>query len=327
MSNLLFTCNAILPIVLIILLGYYLKKLNFFNENFFKTANKLVFTIFIPFLLFYNIYNIESFENINWSFMIFVVISLILLFGIGLGIVAVFVKDNRQKGVILQCAFRSNYAIIGIPLATQLGANETAIAVASITSAFCVPMFNILGVIALSIYTEERHIDIKKIMLKIIKNPLIIGVTLGLLAYGIRILFQNNDIDFTIQNNLSFLYSSIASVAGLATPLALILLGGEFTFKAISKLKFQIILGTSMRVILVPTLALITAYLLGYRENEFPTLIALFGTPCAVSSVAMAAQMNADDELAGQLVVWTTIISIISLFIIIMICNSCSLFG
>ncbi len=327
MSNLLFTCNAILPIVLVILLGYYLKKLKFFNENFFKIANKLVFTVFIPFLLFYNIYNIDSFENINWSFMLYVSLSLILLFLIGLVIVAVFVKDYKQKGVVLQCAFRSNYAIIGIPLATQLGASETAIAVASITSAFCVPIFNILGVIALSIYADDSKIDFKKILIKILKNPLIIGVSIGLAVCGIRILLQNNDIDFTIKDNLTFLYTSISSVASLATPLALILLGGGFTFKAISKLKFQIILGTSMRVVLVPVLALIMAYLLGYRENEFPTLIALFGTPCAVSSVAMAKQMNADDELAGQLVVWTTIISIISLFIIILICNSGGLFG
>ncbi|MDD6226995.1 MAG: AEC family transporter, partial [Bacilli bacterium] len=68
-------------------------------------------------------------------------------------------------------------------------------------------------------------------------------------------------------------------------------------------------------------------YFIGFRGNEFPALIALFGTPVAVSSAPMSAEMGNDDELAGQLVVWTSIFSASSLFVMILICAQIGIFA
>ncbi len=325
MANLWFTTNAVLPIILTVLVGYILKKVKFFNEGFLKTANKLCFMVLIPILLFYNIYSIKSFDQINWWFILFISVVIILLFLIGLLAVTLFVKDPKQKGVILQCTFRSNYAIIGIPLATQLGGvGSQAAIVASLVAAFSIPLFNMFAVISLSIFSDDENakIDYLDILKKIAKNPLILGVFSGLIVFGIRMILQSLNIGFTIKEDIPFLFETIKNLATISTPLALLVLGGQFTFEAIGKLKKQIIMGTVLRTLFVPTVCLISAFLFGFREIEFPALIALFGTPVAVSSVAMAQQMNADDELAGQLVVWTTISSAFTLFIIIMICKT-----
>ncbi len=330
-----FACNAILPIVLLVFFGYLLKKIHLVNEEFLEKANTLCFKVCIPFMLFFNIAFIDksAFDNINLNLILYGVLSILALFFIGLLIVILFVKDNKQKGVVLQCLFRSNYALIGLPLCEFLAPEaikSECLGIASIMAAISVPLFNILAVIALSIFDKDENnkVDVLKILKKIITNPLIIGVVTGLLILGLRMILVSNGINAT-KANLSdnFVYDFINMVQRLATPLALIVLGGRFKFYSIKKLAPQIALGTILRTIFVPAICLTIAYLLGFRQVEFPTLIALFSTPVAVSSVPMAQEMKQDAELAGQLVVWTSIISIISLFVIVMICCSINIFS
>ena len=156
LDKLLFTCNAVLPLILVILLGYVIKRIKLLPDEFFKAANKLCFRIRLPVLLFYNIYNVESLSDVikYWKVILFSAIGIASLFFIGLIIALLFIKDNRQKGVVLQSAFRSNYAYIGIPLAASLATGEFAsdvVGLASIVSVVSVPMFNILAIVALSI--------------------------------------------------------------------------------------------------------------------------------------------------------------------------------
>ena len=105
---------------------------------------------------------------------------------------------------------------------------------------------------------------------------------------------------------------------GLATPLALIILGVQFEFSAISELKKEIVFGTIIRTVIVPVLGLGIA-LLFFRERftgaHFAAFVALFATPLAVSTVPMTQEMKGDTALAGQLVVWTTLLSGITIFI------------
>lgn len=330
----LFTCNAVLPIVLIVLFGYFLRSRNIFSDDFLDKANKFCFKILIPILLFYNVGFIdkEAFLNIDWMFILYAVIAIVVLFFIGLGIVILFVKDPKQKGVVLQSIFRSNYAIIGIPLCEFLAPSaikDTCVGLGSIMAAISIPLFNSLAVISLSIFKEnkEEKVSISKTLKNIVTNPLIIGVALGLVLLGIRLLCIENNIDLSkdaISGN--FLYKAIENVKNIASPLALLVLGGKFKFSSVKRLAPQIIIGTVMRNFVVPAACLLIGYALGFREVEFPTLIALFATPVAVSSVPMAFEMKQDGELAGQFVVWTSLVSVFSLFITIMICCYAGIF-
>lgn len=329
MKNLLFTLNAILPILLPILLGYFLKRLHFFKEGFLTEANKLVFKVLIPILLFSNLY-LADLSEINWAFVGFSALAIIVLFFIGL-IVVIFFKDRRQKGVILQAAFRSNYAIIGIPLAAMLGGPE-AQAEASVVAAVSVPLFNILAVIALSLYVHEdgTKVSIKEVLMNIIKNPLIIGVACGLVVCGINMLINLNggDVEGFLYEYLKFIPDTISSLGKVSTPLALIVLGGRFEFAAVKSLWKQLTVSVTLRLVITPLVFLLIAYAIGFRgSTQFAILISLFATPIAVSSVPMAAQMGQDEELAGQIVVWTSAISAFTLFIIIFICAQVGIFA
>jgi len=331
MDTLLFALNAILPIILLILFGYFLKTKNFLEEAWFKKGNKFVFNVCLPCTLFINVYNIESFTSINWSVVIYSELAIISIFFLGVLLVKFLIPDRKQKGVILQCIFRSNFAIIGLPLAESLGGPK-GMSIASVLTAFSIPTFNILAVIALTMYIQEgdgHKINITDTIKKIAHNPLIIGVVCGLIILGIRSLLPvtvDGSPVFTLSGNVPFLYSAINNLAKISSPLALIILGGLFNFSAVRKLKKQIIVGVLSRVVVVPftvlglsvLLSLYTS-LLNFDATVYPALLALFGSPVAVSSAIMAQEMDNDGVLAGQLVVWTSILSIFTLFVAILL--------
>lgn len=335
MDNLIFTLNAILPIIFCILIGYCLKLLKIFPDSFWPTLNKICFRLFLPLLLFKNIYDIGNIRDVAtyWKIILYCVSATIVFFIIGLIIVKLFIPEDKQKGVVLQCVFRSNYAIIGIGLIELLAdGNATAKGIGAVISAVSIPLFNILAIISLSIFVKDEEGNrqsAKEIFIKICKNPLIIAVLTGLVFLSIKSLIINykdveNSSNIFLENkNVKFIYTTIKWLAQCASPCALVALGGAFTFSAVARLKKQIIIGTSLRIVFVPAVGLIVAYALGFGNIKyFPALIALFGTPVAVSSVPMASEMDNDSELAGQLVVWCSILSAITLFIIILISSA-----
>lgn len=315
--------NAVLPIILLILLGYILKQKKFLTEDFVKTGNKFVFKVCLPCMLFINVYDIESFTSIRWDIVIYCVIVILVIFVLGLISSILTTKVPERRGVILQCTFRSNFAIIGLSLASALGGEE-AMAVAAVISAFTIPVYNILAVIALTVFLGgSGKGSIKTILVNVAKNPLIIGVVLGLAALGIRSWQVNTfgEVAFSLKDDLYFLYKAVSNLKAIASPLALVVLGGQFTFSAVKGLLKEIAVGTAWRIVITPLIGIGCAVLLtrftgliAFGPNEYPALIALFGSPVAVSSAVMAGSMHNDEQLATQLVVWTSLCSIVTIF-------------
>ena len=315
MEDLIFALNAVLPIILMIAVGYFLKRIKLLTEDTAKKLNTLVFRVFLPIMLFLNVYKIQSFSDIDFTFVFYAVGITILLFLIGIPIMHVLFKDNRQRSVMLQGIFRANYALVGIPLAESLFGVEGSI-MASLLSAFVVPVFNILAVICLTIYSAgDKKPSFSGVIKGIAKNPLIQGIFCGLIALGIRAVFVNCGVEFRLVN-ITPIYKTLQNLSSVATPLSLLVLGARFEISAIPHLKKHIIIGTVSRVVIVPLLGISVAILLNrFSGAQFASFVACFCTPVAVSSVPMSQEMGADADLMGQLVVWTTVFSAFSIFI------------
>lgn len=329
MESFLFALNAVSPIVIMMVLGYILKTLKFFDLDFIKTANKMVFRVLLPAMLFLNIYKIESLGTVDLGYVLYALVAVVVVFLAAGGAVMVFTKNNRHRGVLLQSAFRSNYALIGLPLAGTLF-GEAGIAVAAILSAFAIPSFNILAVISLSVFTENKQGQghIKNVLIGILKNPLIQGVFAGLLTVAIREIFSACSIDWRL-SEIEPLFKVLNYLSNTATPLALIVLGAQFEFSAVKSLRREIIFGTVLRTAIVPLTVLGTAVIFfrdAFGGAEYAAITALFATPVAVSSVPMAQEMDADVTLAGQLVVWTTLTSIATIFLSSLIMKQIGIF-
>jgi len=304
-ENLILSFNIVLPIFLILSLGYILKKLKILDELTTKNMNSINFKVFLPLLLFYNVYKTDLSVVFNPKLLIFSIISVILAFLLLFIIIPLLEKDNRKRGVIIQGIFRSNFVIFGVPVCEALfGQNATG--VASMLIAIVVPLFNFLAVICLEIY-RGGNINFKKIIKGIITNPLIIASIIGLFFIYFKIKLPT-PIEKTIND-----------ISKIATPLAFILLGSSFTFSAFSLYIKQLSITILGKLIIVPGIVLYIAALLGFRNIELTCLLSVFASPTAVSSYTMAEQMDGDSILAGQIVVLTSIISIITVFLWIFI--------
>lgn len=356
-ATLMTTVNAVAPIILLILLGYFLKRCRFFSADFVKAGNKLVFRVCLPCMLFVNIYDsLTSFRDIRWDVVLYCVAVICALFCISLIVAVVTTKQDKRRGVISQCVFRSNFAIIGFALAERLNGDT---AVVGIVSAFSISLFNILAVIALTVFVKKdapatvdgEQADVSQskkarfkaafkgfarktggILLDIVKNPLIIAVFLGLVFVGIRDIegictgAAASDVPFRFDNQLKFLYTVVKDLKAIASPFALIVLGGQFEFSAVKGMTKEIVVSSVFRVIIAPLMGIGIAVLLckctpllDFGPEIYPTLVALFGTPVAVSSAIMAGEMDNDGQLAAQLVVWTSLASIVTISVTVFI--------
>lgn len=300
MNNMIISFNVVFPLFLIIALGYLLKKMNLWDDYTLKVMNNTVFKSFLPILLFYNVYKTNLQSGLNLKLMIFAPSCVFISFIVLCLFVPIFEKENKRRGVIIQGIFRSNFVLFGLPIAISLfGENNTGIT--SILIATIVPTYNFLAVITLEIFRGGK-INFKKIVKGIITNPLIISSLLGLLM-----LILNWKLPYVIEKTVS-------DLSKVGTPLALAILGGSFEFKSISSHMKQLIFGIVGKLILLPGIFIPISIALGFRGVELGTLITMFGAPGAVSSFTMAQQMDADGELAGQLVVFTSLFSIITMF-------------
>lgn len=313
MDSFLFALNAVLPIILTVAVGYLLKRIGLIGSDLAKGGNKLVFKVFLPCLLFLNVYKIDNLSAVGYGFIIYAVVAVLLVFAVALPLVILLTKNNPRRGALLQGTFRSNYALIGIPLAISIYGDMGG-AVASLLSAVSIPLYNVLAVISLSIFTGGGKPNFKKIGLGILKNPLIIGVALGCFSLLIRHLFVGWGIEWRL-SDVEGVYKALTYLANAATPVALVMLGAQFEFSAIPGMKKELIFGVMARIIVVPLITISIACLIpSFNGSHIAALFALFATPVAVSSVPMAQETGNDASLAGQLVVWTTFLSAFTLF-------------
>jgi len=184
-----------------------------------------------------------------------------------------------------------------------------------------VPTFNILAVVVLTYYgSSKQKLRVSNFLKKIIQNPLVIGTFFGLVAVVIRQFLPtvNGEPFFSIQRDLAPIYQTIQMVSKIASPVMLFCLGACLDFKAAADLLPEICLGLIMRLLLVPILIIGCAVLLkdtlGMTAVEFPALIAFSASPVAVSSAAMAQESGCDDQYAGQLIVWSSVLSLFTIF-------------
>lgn len=306
------SANAVLPMCLVMALGYGTRRLGWIRREEISAINKIAFRIFLPCLLYYNVYCSDLSGSFDPLLMAYAVGGVLLTFGLSLGYTLLTEKLPERRGVMIQGMFRSNYVIMGIPVATTLlGADQ--LGTVSILIAVVVPLFNMLSVVVLEVFRGQKPKPLH-ILGQIAKNPLVIGSVLGILtlAAGIRL---PHILEQTIQN-----------ISAIASPLQLFLLGAFFQFSGLKTYRRELVTVSAAKLIVAPGLFLGLGALLGFRGVAFVSLIGVFASPTAVNSFTMAQQMGGDAELAGDIVVTTSAVSIPTMFLWIFLFKSLGVF-
>lgn len=314
MESLILSTNAIVPIFIMMLVGYVIKRSGLATKSVLDGMNSLVFKVFLPTLLFYNIYSTDSIENFNWKILVFTVLSVVAVFIIGGIFTLAISQENEKRSVMLQGIFRSNFAILGIPLINSICGDKVS-GLTYLMVAIVVPLFNILAVLSFLIFGKNGNaFNLKSFIKGLVTNPLIIGCMLGLLFYGL-----NLQLPFVLEK-------AVADISKIATPLSIVILGAEFTLPALKNYRKEIFFTVAARLILVPILIVVAAVICGFRGEALACMLIVGGAPVAVSSYSTAKALGGNGELAAQIVVVSSALCILTLFGWIYLLSSLGLF-
>ena len=301
MENLIISFNVVLPLFICIALGYFLRRINMYDEATLKKLNKLCFKVFLPIYLFNNVYTTDLADAFDGKLIAFAFIAIIALFGVLMVLIPKLEKEDAKRGVIIQGIFRSNFALFGLPVAISLCGDEKA-GPTSLLVGIIVPVFNVLAVITLETFRGGKP-SIKKIARGIVTNPLIIASLLGILFNLLKI-----DLPYAVEK-------SVTDLGRVATPLSLVALGGDFKFGKIRGYLKQLLITVAGKLVISPLIMITLGILLGLRNEMLVPILIMFGAPTAVSSYPMAQQMEGDGELAGEIVVFTSGFAIFTIFV------------
>lgn len=312
MENLILSINVVAPICLLLALGYGVKQLKLFDDHTVSQMNSVSFKAFFSVMMFQNLYTTEIADAFNPMLLGYAFGAVVLTYGICCAVVPLIEKENSRRGVLIQGIFRSNFVLFGVPVAGSL-IGSSGLGATSILIAIIVPTFNILAIIILETYRGGK-INPKNIIKGIFTNPLVLGGITGALALVLNIQLP------------TFIEKTVSDIASITSPLALFLLGASFEFSAIKGNLRNIIIAVAGKLILVPLIFLPIAISLGFRDLELVSLLVLFASPTAVSSHTMAINMGGDGDLAGQIVVFSSTLSVVSMFFWIFTLKTMGLF-
>lgn len=310
MSSFLFALNATLPVFLVILLGWFLTHIHLLNEAFLKVSDQYVFKCALPVSLFLSIAQMDLYTDFNLRFCLFCfVVTTIVFFGIWGG-ATLLLKNRGLIGAFSQAAARSSAAILGIAFATNIYGDSGMVPMMIVSA---VPFFNIYSVLILTFSPQvdehgrllprnaEGGTLVKKACINVLKNPIILGILFGIPFALLRVTLP------------SFLSSTLSTVGGTATPIALLGIGGSFSgAEALKKWKPAAV-ASAIKLFLLPAIFLPAAVAFGFRTSELVAILIMLGSPTTVSCYVMAKNMHGDGVLTSNVVVLTTLFSSVSI--------------
>ena len=290
--------NIVLPVFSVIALGWLLRRWGLIDSGFLKQTNRLVYYVCLPLLLFYKIGTADFFANFNGRLILGSIAAVAITFVASYFYTVCRKYPNNARGVFSQGAFRGNIVYMGLAI-TLNAYGETGLTKAGILMGFLVPFLNLFAILALlwphRDGGEQRGVTFW--FRQIALNPLILASFLGIiwsfLALPIPLVFER----------------SLNIATGMTLPLALLALGGGFSLEKLRGDLYKASLSSALKTIWMPILAATLLTSMGVRGMDLGIGVLIAGTPAATATYIMADQLKGDAELAGTIVMLSTLLS------------------
>lgn len=306
--------EIIFPVAFMLTIGIGCRKTGLVREQTVQDVNRLVFNLFLPLLNFMNIYSTDKAQFLTRDNLVLLVICCIST--AGSAALTDFVLRMRNceppvRGVLVQSAYQTNGAIFALPIITALCGTDQ-LAPMSLLFLVLSPLYMVQAVLVLAPIRGGK-MSIKRTILEIARNPIIIASVIALLF-----LLLNIKLPVIMSDTLQ-------KMANVTTPLSFVVLGASLKLGGFRKNLPHLFSSGFVRLILVPGLCLCAGLLLGLRGTHIATMVCLMGAPVAVSSFTLAQTYGADESLAAEIVTATTLAAAVTMFCWITLLNRFSL--
>lgn len=311
LDNLIFSLNATMPIFIVMVIGYILKKIKFISEATTIALNKMVFRVFLPALLFMDLAKQDFVTIWDNRFVLFCAVTTVISILIA-ALLSLLNKDKADRGEIIQASYRSAAATLGIAFMTNIYDNVAMVALMIIGS---VPIYNTVAVIVLSLTSPEdigaSHKEVlKKTLKNLVTNPIILSIIAGLLWSVLKL------------PQPAIFVKSVTYLGNVASPLALIALGASFEFSDVKEKFAPLMLILFNKLFLFCMLFLPVAVWFGFRDEKMVAALIMLGSATTSSSFIMAKNMGHRGIISSSAVMLTTLLSSFSLTLWLFILRS-----
>lgn len=301
MNSFLVAAQVVVPMALMMAVGVLMRLGGVTDRPTMKKVDQIVSKVFMPLLMFKNIYTTDFSQFQGYGFFLYGIAGLVALFLFGILVLPKLMKEPASCAAMGQALLRPNYILFGAAVAESIY-GEGNIGLVMLMGAFAVPFFNALAVILLEIGRNSTASP-KKILKSICKNQIVIAAVVALVLKLLHVQIP------------ALVEDACYDLAGVATPLSFLSLGVSLDMGAIGRNRRPLVLGIAARLLLIPAIFVGGGIALGYTGVELCAVFLLFATPTAVSSYPLAVAMDADAELAGQMVIFTTVCSLPTIFL------------
>ena len=308
MNSFLVAARVVVPMAMMMAVGVLMRLAGVTDRPTMKRVDQIVTKVAMPLMMFQNIYTTDFAQFRGAGYFLYGAAGLVLLFLLGITVLPKLMREPPRAAAMGQALLRPNYILFGNAVAESIyGAGNVGIVM--LMGAFTVPFFNALSVILLE-FGRHSSASPGRLLKSICKNQIVLAavIALGMKFMGLELPAMAEEVTFDL--------------AGLATPLSFLSLGVSLDPGAVGRNRRPLVLGILTRLVLIPAVFVTGAIALGFRGQELCAIFLLFAAPTAVSSYPMAVSMDADPEIAGQMVIFTTVCCLPTFFLWIMSMSS-----
>jgi predicted permease len=300
--------DNLFPVFALLLIGHLLKRFGVTHDAFLKTADKLIYYIFFPALLFWKIGAAAS-DLIGdpglYKAAICAVVSVYILSSL---YIKLFRVPAYQAGSFSQSCYRFNTYIGMAVMLNALG--EDGARQFSILIGLIIPIINILAVSTLSWYSEKKVSFPQRMVLTakaLISNPLIIACIAGMAYWKL------------IGGFPVFIDNTFRLASFVTLPLALFSIGGTLMLGTM-KNYFKLSLAASVfKLIILPLSGYLFLNVFDATGISFRVGMLYFTLPTSPALYILSSQLSSDTQLASAAIALSTLLSVISLSVALLI--------
>ena len=309
--------NTTMPFVLIAALGILLKRRKIIDDNFVAKGNKVIFYFAIPVTVFNHIHRADLNEVLDGWFLGFNVVWLIVFF-LGTWLFAkLMMKDKNSVSSFVNSAYRSSLSVVAPPLFVLMFAyaEDPNLLPKSIlaVSVLLIISYATAAVLFAVHDPKAREKGVLGVLVTIAKNPVVIGVVLGLVFN-----FANSSLDGALTLPV-FAYRTLNSFAGIAMPLAMLCVGANLSFRGVdAKFKYAVI-AVVVKLLLMPIVSVLVALAFGFRGSDLTIIMILNALPMAVGAYVMQSELGGDSYIGATTLMMTMTLSALTLTLFIFV--------
>ena len=307
-SNLLFSLNTCLPIFFLLGLGFFLRNKDFFSDDYVDRTARLVFNVLLPGKLFLDVAGTDFHAAFEGRYTVAILIGSVIQFAMAWILGNLLCPDRDKQGAFSHACFRGNFAYVGLALLQNIYGE--AVPETAVITAVVLVLYNIQGTILLTVKESRGNVNVKNILLGILKNPMILSIVAALPFSYFEV-----ELPFIVTKSLGYLQVS-------AGPMALLTVGASIQLSAIRSDIRLLLKSSTIKLVIQPLVWVALCLAMGLTHRQSVTAVIAAGMPPAVNTYIITKRMGGDENLASGAVVIGHLLSLFTMTLMVFLMKS-----